>query len=137
MSDPKPASDVLSAVLASLKLTDRSARMLDAAALRSLARSTKLRAGEVLVALMQAHQVKAERLAEQIGIDAMQVSRLRRSKIPVTRRNAALLGRFFGTGARFWLELQVDDDLVAIEEDSALKEKLDSIKPITERSSND
>lgn len=133
MSQLPAKSDVIATLLARSQLAGDKGKALDPQMLASLAHTLDMKAGTVLIALMQLHDVKAEVLAKRIGIDAMQVSRLRRSLIPVTRRNAALLGRFFGTGARFWLDLQASDDVVDIEGDAALQMDLQAIVPITER----
>lgn len=92
-----------------------------------------LTAGEVLTAMMRAHCLSGEALAALMGVDPMQISRIRRNVIPITRRSAALLGRVFSTGAKFWLELSIHDDLNRIENDQPLQRKLSQITPIADQ----
>ncbi len=101
--------------------------------------STRQTAGDVLSALMAAYKLNARQVAATLGIDPMQISRIRRSILPISPRNAALLGRYFGTGALFWLELQAKDDAHRLETDRKkygdLQDLLPTIRPISEKNS--
>lgn len=101
--------------------------------------SARQTAGDVLGALMAAYKLNGRGVAAKLGIDPMQISRIRRGVLPISPRNAALLGRFFGTGALFWLELQAKDDAHQLENNRKkygdLQDLLSTIRPISEKSS--
>lgn len=90
----------------------------------------------MLNALIAAWKVTAIRVAEDIGIDPMQVSRLRRGILPVSPRNAALLGRYFGTGTLFWLDLQAKDDAHMIDSDKTIQAEITKITPLKDTSAS-
>ena len=56
-------------------------------------------------------------LARQINVPANRLSQLVRGRRNVTGDTALRLGRWFGTGAQFWLNLQAAYDLRVAEED--------------------
>ena len=72
--------------------------------------SERQTAGDVLAALMTAYQVSGRKVATAIGMDPMQISRIRNGMLTISPRSAALLGEYFSTGALFWLDLQAKDD---------------------------
>jgi addiction module HigA family antidote len=55
--------------------------------------------------------ISAERLAEDIGVPAYRMSAIVDEQAPMSGEIALRLSRYFGTTARFWLDLQRDYDL--------------------------
>ena len=55
--------------------------------------------------------LSAERLAEDIGVPANHMAEIVEEQAPVSGEMALRLSRYFGTTARFWLDLQSDYDL--------------------------
>jgi len=51
------------------------------------------------------------RLAQGIGVDARRINEIAHGKRAITADTALRLGRYFGTSARFWLNLQTHYDL--------------------------
>ncbi len=60
---------------------------------------------------MKRHGISCERLAEEIGVDAAAVTQIVTEREAVSSEMALRLSRYFGTTARFWLDLQRDYDL--------------------------
>ena len=50
-------------------------------------------------------------LAERIRVTRMRISEIIRGKRAITAETAILLGKAFGTSARFWMNLQTSHDL--------------------------
>ncbi len=67
--------------------------------------------GQALAALLDQHHLSAHKVAGEIGVDPMLLSRVRRDKQPVTVPTALRLGRYFGTGPVFWILRQLRYDL--------------------------
>jgi addiction module HigA family antidote len=77
---------------------------------------------------MKRHGISCERLAEDIGVEAETVMRIVTEREPMSIEMALRLSRYFGTTARFWLDLQRDYDLDKTV--SALGDRLDfEVKP--------
>ena len=58
------------------------------------------------------YKLSAGALARAMGLkDRSRIEQLVREKRPVTPDTALRLGRVFGTGAEFWMNLQVQHDL--------------------------
>ncbi len=51
------------------------------------------------------------RLAQDIGVDARRINEIVHGKRAISADTALRLGRYFGTSARFWLNLQTHYDL--------------------------
>ena len=66
-------------------------------------------------------------LAQKIGVDQGRISEIIKGKRRITVETALRLSKFFGTTARFWLNLQNDYDLE--ETQQAMGEKLSDITP--------
>jgi len=83
--------------------------------------------GEVLSEEFMAPMgLTAYRLAKDTGMNQTRVSQIIKGKRSVTADTALRLSRYFGTTAKFWMNLQTAYDL---EETERLKEKeLDSIQ---------
>jgi antitoxin HigA-1 len=69
----------------------------------------------------------AYRVAKAVGVPRTRVERLAREETPVTADTALRLGRFFGTSARFWMNLQARHDLEIAE--AAARQALEEITP--------
>ena len=55
--------------------------------------------------------MSARTLAEAIGVPANRLTEIIRERRAVTADTAIRLGKYFGTDARFWINLQVAHDL--------------------------
>jgi antitoxin HigA-1 len=67
-------------------------------------------------------------LAKKIGVDPPRVYEVIRGKRAISADTALRLGRYFGTSAEFWLNLQSHYDL-EVEEDRA-SESIAKIRPL-------
>ena len=56
-------------------------------------------------------QMSARQLAEMLDVPANRVSDIERERRGISANTALRLARYFGTDARFWLNLQVAHDL--------------------------
>ena len=75
-------------------------------------RLSNIHPGEVLSEeYLKAHGISQNRLAEEIGMSPRAVGEIARGERPVTADSALRLARYFGTSARFWLNLQAAYDL--------------------------
>jgi addiction module HigA family antidote len=54
-------------------------------------------------------------LAEACHVPRTRIERLAREETPVTADTALRLGRYFGTGPEFWLNLQTAFDLASVD----------------------
>lgn len=72
--------------------------------------------------------MSAGALAKQLGVPRTRVERVVSEVTPITPDTALRLARFFGTTAKFWLNMQAGYDLAKAEQ-SAAKE-LDAIEPL-------
>ena len=57
-------------------------------------------------------------LAKACRVPRTRIERLAREETPVTADTALRLGRYFGTGAEFWMNLQTAFDLVIADDKS-------------------
>ncbi|HEY0144649.1 MAG TPA: HigA family addiction module antitoxin [Methylovirgula sp.] len=60
---------------------------------------------------MKRRGISCERLAEEIGVETDMVTLIVTEREAVSSEMALRLSRYFGTTARFWLDLQRDYDL--------------------------
>jgi len=68
--------------------------------------------GEILLAeFLRPLEVSQYRLAKDINVPPRRINEIVHGKRAVTADTALRLGRFFGTTARFWLNLQAQYDL--------------------------
>ena len=72
--------------------------------------------------------MSAGALARQLGVPRTRIERVVGEVTPITPDTALRLARFFGTTAKFWLNMQAGYDLTLAEQ-SAAKE-LDAIEPL-------
>lgn len=88
---------------------------------------TPIHPGEILAEELEGLGMSASELARAIHVPANRISQLLGGKRAVTADTALRLGRWFGTSARFWLELQQAYELDRTEQ--ALAEELARIRP--------
>ena len=67
--------------------------------------------GKLLREELQARGLSANRLAIEIRVPANRITEILNERRSVTPETALRLGRYFGTGPEFWLNLQVNHDL--------------------------
>lgn len=70
--------------------------------------------------------LKPYSLARELHVPRTRIERLAREEVPVTADTALRLGRYFGTGPEFWMNLQTTFDLAMT---AAGLADLDSITP--------
>jgi len=68
--------------------------------------------GEILLEeFLKPMNISQYRLAKDISVDARRINEIVHGKRSISADTALRLGRFFGTSARFWLNLQSHYDL--------------------------
>src|SRR5690554_6302001 len=72
--------------------------------------------GEYLKEILDDLDVSARSLASHIGVSPVRVSKVLRSKEPVTAELAFLFAKALGTSPRYWLSLQVHYDLAMVQD---------------------
>ena len=75
--------------------------------------------GDVLADALKEAGISANAAAIAMGIPANRLTAIVRAQRGVTADTAMRLGRFFGTSARFWLNLQTRHDLQVAERELA------------------
>jgi addiction module HigA family antidote len=73
--------------------------------------------GETLAEEMAARGLSANALALKLRVPANRLTAVLRGKRAITAETALRLGRYFGTGAMFWVNLQARYDLARAERD--------------------
>ena len=83
--------------------------------------------GETLADELAARNLTAHALALKLRVPANRITDIVRGKRALTAETALRLGRYFGTGARFWADLQTSFDLAVAERDlaSAIERDID------------
>jgi addiction module HigA family antidote len=66
-------------------------------------------------------------LGKALGVPRTRIERLAAEQTPITPDTAIRLGRYFGTSADFWMNLQTAFDLTSLEE--AGRGKFEAIQP--------
>jgi len=85
--------------------------------------------GEVLMEeFIQPLGITQNRLAVAIAVPPRRINEIVHGKRRITADTALRLGRYFGTSAQFWLNLQSHFDLEV--ESDALRSELDAIRPL-------
>lgn len=85
--------------------------------------------GEVLMEeFIEPLGLTQNRVAIAIGVPPRRINEIVHGKRRITADTALRLGRYFGTTAQFWINLQTHHDL-EVERDS-LEDVLDSIQPV-------
>ncbi|EAY3929532.1 HigA family addiction module antidote protein [Salmonella enterica] len=87
--------------------------------------------GEVLeTQFMQPNHITQKELASHTGWTRKHVNELCKGKARVTIDTALILGKAFGTGPDYWLELQQAVDIWDALHSEKRKERLESIVPL-------
>ena len=71
--------------------------------------------GRVLKAELAARDMSANKLALALRVPANRITSILRGERAVTAETAVRLGRFLGTGAAFWMNLQALHDISVVE----------------------
>ena len=78
--------------------------------------------GEILAEeFMKPMGLTQKALAERIGVSVRRINELCRARRSVTAETALLLGRVFGSGPEFWMDLQSLHDLALAREKADVK----------------
>ena len=72
--------------------------------------------GEFLLEEMQERSITINRLARDLRVPVSRIDETVKSKRSITAETALRLGRFFGTSAGYWLNLQTTYDLAVAED---------------------
>jgi addiction module HigA family antidote len=83
--------------------------------------------GETLADELTARSLTANALALKLRVPANRITDIVRGRRAVTAETALRLGRYFGTGAKFWIDLQASYDLAIAERDlgAAIEREVD------------
>lgn len=73
--------------------------------------------GDTLADELEARGLTANALALKLRVPANRITDIVRGKRALTAETALRLGRYFGTGAKFWVDLQAAYDLAIAERD--------------------
>jgi addiction module HigA family antidote len=85
--------------------------------------------GEVLLEdFMKPLGLSAYRVAKDIGVEPIRISRIIHRKRAVTAETALLFGKYFGTSPEVWIRLQAQYDLETA--DPAAREKANAVRPL-------
>ena len=71
--------------------------------------------GRLLKRELNARQLSANRLALDIGVPSGRITDILNGRRAITADTAVRLGRYFGNGAQFWLDLQGQYDIGVVE----------------------
>jgi len=78
-----------------------------------------IRPGEHLAEFLEEYGITPYRLAKDTGVPATRIGDILNKGRAITADTAIRLGRYFGTTAQFWLNLQVNYDLKVAEQTNA------------------
>jgi len=87
--------------------------------------------GAVIKALLEKHDLNCNRLAKAINMSNAMVRLLILDKSPVSVTAAFRLGKFFKNEPKFWLDLQMNYDLVKASGDKELAKELNEIVDVS------
>ena len=73
--------------------------------------------GRILKEEIEARRLSANRLALALRVPSGRITAIVNGKRAITPETALRLGRYFGNGAQFWLNLQTRYDLAVAERD--------------------
>lgn len=71
--------------------------------------------GRLLKRELAARGLSANRLALDLGVPSGRITDILNTRRSITPDTAVRLGRYFGNGARFWIDLQSQHDIAMIE----------------------
>ena len=66
---------------------------------------------------LAARSLNANRLSLDIGVPSGRITDILNGRRSITADSAVRLGRYFGNGAQFWLDLQSQHDIAVVERD--------------------
>lgn len=92
--------------------------------------SSPIHPGEILKDELDALDMSASALARAVHVPANRISQILSGKRNISADTALRLGRLFGTGPRFWLNLQIAYELDVTK--ATNDPDLDSIVPLSE-----
>jgi addiction module HigA family antidote len=73
--------------------------------------------GRLLKRELDARDLSANRLALDLGVPSGRVTDILNGRRSISADTAVRLGRYFGNGAQFWLDLQSQYDIAVVERD--------------------
>jgi len=73
--------------------------------------------GRLLKRELEARRLSASRLALDLGVPSGRITDILNGRRSITADTALRLGRYFGNGPRFWLDLQSQHDVAVVEQD--------------------
>ena len=73
--------------------------------------------GRLLRRELAARGLSANRLALDLGVPSGRITDILNARRSITADTALRLGRYFGNGAQFWLDLQGQYDIAIVERD--------------------
>jgi addiction module HigA family antidote len=73
--------------------------------------------GRLLGRELKARALSANRLALDIGVPSGRITDILNGRRSITAETAVRLGRYFGNGAQFWLDLQSQFEIAKVERD--------------------
>ena len=86
--------------------------------------------GEILRSeFMEPLALTAGKVAKALGVPRTRIERLMREETQLTADTAARLGRYFRTGADFWMNIRGSHEYSLARTDTELMRALDSIVP--------
>ncbi len=71
--------------------------------------------GRLLKRELQARGLSANRLALDLGVPSGRITDILNGRRSITADTAVRLGRYFGNGSRFWIDLQGQYDIALVE----------------------
>lgn len=85
--------------------------------------------GEVLMEdFIEGFGITQNKLATSVGVPPRRINEIVHGKRAITADTALRLGKYFGTSAQFWLNLQTRYDLDLAED--RVSEQIDAIRPL-------
>jgi len=73
--------------------------------------------GRLLRRELQARRLSANRLALDLGVPSGRITDILNARRAISADTAVRLGRYFGNGPQFWLDLQSQYDIAVVERD--------------------
>ena len=84
--------------------------------------------GRLLKRELKARELSANRLALDLGVPSGRITDILNGRRSITADTAVRLGRYFGNRAQFWLDLQSQFDIAAVEREKG-KEIAKRVRP--------
>ena len=86
--------------------------------------------GRLLRRELTARKLSANRVALDIGVPSGRITDILNGRRSITADTAVRLGRYFGNGGRFWLDLQAQHDIALVERERGA-EIDERVRPLT------